>query len=108
MKRPISMSDSDVGASWRSFFSTSLDLQADETALEQALLATLEGLVVAVNQVVVLPWNACSLVARITATDSLDLAAQQVPLYAAFQLSCQLYQQLLCPLPPSPERPAPW
>lgn len=52
-------------------------IEADETALEQALLATLKGLVVAVGQVVVLPWSACSVVARITATDTLDAAAQQ-------------------------------
>jgi hypothetical protein len=52
--------------------------QADEAALEKTLLRTLQGHIVAVGQVIVLPWTGCTVVARITAADTLNAAAQQV------------------------------
>jgi len=52
--------------------------QVDERLLAQALVKQHLGRVLAVGQLLVVDWRGVSIVARVTATDTLDAAAQEV------------------------------
>lgn len=57
---------------------TGLAMQVDERRLAQALVKQHLGRVLAVGQLLVVQWQGVDIVARVTVTNTLDAAAQEV------------------------------